>query len=52
MIDKENIIIRFLKFIGLIEEKPVSKKEMCKLSFNICDRECELCAWNWKEERK
>lgn len=48
MIEKENIFIRFLKFIGLIKEVPVSKNIMCEQAQNICNHNCESCAW--KEE--
>ena len=50
MNNKENIFIRFLRFIGLIEKRPVSKIDMCKQAQNICDRDCESCAWSERKE--
>ena len=50
MNEKENIIVRFLKFIGLIEEKLVSKSEMCELAQNVCNHECNSCAWAERKE--
>lgn len=42
---KENIFIRFLKWIGLIKEYEISKSQMCKKAQNICDHNCDTCAW-------
>lgn len=45
MTEKENIIIRFLKWLGLIKERPISKSEMCKQAQNVCNHKCDSCAW-------
>lgn len=50
MTEEENIIVRFLKFIGLIEERPVSKSKMCELAQNVCNHECNSCAWADRKE--
>ena len=45
---RENIFIRILKWLGLIEEKPiddVTREEMCKQAQQVCHHECESCAW-------
>lgn len=43
---KENIIIRILKFFHIIKEYEIDKSEMCKAAQNICNHNCETCAWN------
>lgn len=49
---KDNIFIRFLKWVGLIKEYEVQKSEMCKAAQDICSRDCEDCAWReYKEEK-
>lgn len=45
MTEHENIIIRILKCLGIVKENEVSKAEMCKQAQNVCDRNCEQCAW-------
>ena len=52
MIEKENIVIRFLKWflkrIEILETVPISKEYMCEQAQNICNHECTNCAWNYK----
>lgn len=43
---KENLLVKFLKWIGIIKEYEVNKAEMCKEAQDICDHKCENCAWN------
>lgn len=50
MKNKEPIIIRFLKWIGLIKEITVSKSEMCKQAQNVCNHDCDSCAWAERKE--
>ena len=51
MNEKENIFIRFFKWIGLIEKRPVNKSEMCKQAQDICNKKCDECIWaEGKEE--
>ena len=52
MNEKENIIIRLLKFIGLVKEIPVSKSEMCEQAQNVCNHECNSCAWAEAERKE
>ena len=46
MTDKENIIVRFLQWLGLIKKTEVNK--------SVCNRECDECIWNMYDctERK
>ena len=46
---KESLLIRFLKWIGLIKEYEVSKKEMCKRAQSVCSKNCDSCAWHEEE---
>lgn len=41
-----NLLVGFLKKIGLIKTYEVSKKEMCESAKKICNRNCDSCAWN------
>ncbi len=46
----KKILFRFLKRIGIIEEKRITeeqKKEMCirAINANACPHNCKLCAW-------
>lgn len=50
MNEKENIIIRILKWLGIIEEKSISKSEMCKQAQNVCNHNCDSCAWAERKE--
>lgn len=52
---EENIIIRFLKKLGIIKEKEISKEEsdlvrrkLCNAAIdnNLCRKSCNMCAWN------
>jgi hypothetical protein len=45
MVERESIIIRILKWLGVIKEVEVSKEDMCKQAQSICNHECEHCAW-------
>lgn len=45
MTEKENIFVRFLKWIGLIKKTPVDKNEMCRSAQSVCNRECDECIW-------
>lgn len=49
MTERENLLIRILKRLGIIVEVEVSKEDMCKQAQSICRHECEHCAW--KTER-
>ena len=46
MKEKESWFYRLLKWLGLIKEYEVSKKEMCKRAKSVCNRNCETCAWH------
>lgn len=46
MSERQNILIRIFKWLGLIVERGVSKSDMCKQAQGICNHECEDCAWN------
>lgn len=35
-----------LEKLGIIETYEISKEEMCKNARNMCDNNCEMCAWN------
>ena len=53
MKEKESLLIRFLKFIGLIVEKPINeseKREMCKKAQSICNHRCGSCIWGGGSE--
>ncbi len=47
---KESIFIKILRWLGLIEEKPISKSEMCKQGQDICNHNCEDCIWTIMDE--
>ena len=38
-----------LEKLGIIETYEISKEEMCKNAGDICDKNCEMCAWNTDE---
>lgn len=44
--NKESWIYKLLKWIGLIKEYEVSRKEMCEKSKSICNMNCESCVWH------
>ena len=50
---QKNIFIRFLEWLfeklGIIETYEISKEEMCKSVRDMCDKNCEMCAWNTDE---
>lgn len=43
---KESWLCKFLKWIGLIKEYGISKKEMCKNAKSICNKDCQHCVWH------
>lgn len=45
MTERENLLTRILKRLGLIVEFEVSKEDMCKQAQSICNHDCEHCAW-------
>ena len=48
MKEKESFIIRILKFLGLIIERPVTeteKREECRKAQSICNHRCDSCIW-------
>lgn len=45
MTEKENVLIRLFKYLGLIKRTKVSKEEMCKQAQGMCDKKCEQCVW-------
>lgn len=45
MTERENLLIRILKRLGIIVEVEVSKEDMCKQAQRICHHDCEHCAW-------
>lgn len=49
MSERQNILIRILKWLGIIVEKEVSKSDMCKQAQSICNHECDGCAWGDSE---
>ena len=42
---KESWFHKLLKWLGLITEYEVSKKEMCERAKSICNKNCKDCAW-------
>jgi len=57
MTDKENIIVRFLQWLGLIKKTEVNKSvcnRECEVNKSVCNRECDECIWNMYDctERK
>ena len=49
---KEKWYIRLLKWLGIIKEYEVSKKEMCEKAqlSGVCSNSCLCCAWYEGEE--
>lgn len=45
MKERENILMRILKRLGIITEIEISKEDMCKQAQNICSHDCGHCAW-------
>ena len=45
MNDKESIFIKFFRWLGLVEKRPISKSEMCKQAQDICNHNCDSCVW-------
>lgn len=46
MTAKENIIVRLLRWLGILKPVPISKGEMCEQAKSVCNKECANCAWN------
>lgn len=47
---KEPIIIKILRWLGLFEKRPISKSEMCKQAQDVCNHNCDSCAWADRKE--
>jgi hypothetical protein len=47
---KESIFKKILRWLGIIKETSVSKKEMCLSAKGICNKSCDSCAWNEEEQ--
>ena len=47
---KEPIFIKILRWLGLFEERQIGKNEMCKQAQDVCNHNCDSCAWAEKEE--
>lgn len=47
---KERFWIRILKKLGIIEEREVSKKDICKNAQKVCNCNCSGCVWNENRE--
>lgn len=47
---KESLIHKILRWLGIIKEIKVTKKEMCKQAQSICNHECESCGWAERKE--
>ena len=45
MSNKETIFIKILRWLGLVEKRPISKSEMCKQAQDVCSHDCASCAW-------
>ena len=47
---QKNKFVKFfewlLKKLRIIETHEISKEEMCKNARNVCNKNCESCAWN------
>ena len=53
---QKNIFVRFFEWLleklGIIETYEISKEEMCKNARDICDKNCEMCAWKPEGDNK
>lgn len=45
MNDNEPIFMKILRWLGLFEKRPISKSEMCKHAKDVCNHNCDSCAW-------
>ena len=45
MTERESLLIRILKRLGIIVDVEVSKEDMCKQAQSICNHDCEHCVW-------
>lgn len=52
MSERENILIRILKRLGIIVEEEVDKEDMCKHGQVICSHNCEECIWQIMERKE
>lgn len=50
MEEYENIWIHILKRLGIITRIEISKEDMCRQARNVCNHNCEDCAWSTKGE--
>jgi hypothetical protein len=50
MEEHESLIIRILKRLGIITRIEISKEDMCKQAQDVCNYNCEDCAWSMKGE--
>lgn len=50
MSNKETIFKKILRWLGLVEKRPISKSEMCKQAQDVCSHDCASCAWAEREE--
>lgn len=50
MTGHESLITRILKMLGIITRIEISKEEMCKQAQDVCNHNCEDCAWSTKGE--
>lgn len=46
MREKENFLIRVLKALHIIKSQQVDKADMCKSAQDVCNHNCETCAWH------
>ena len=51
MTERENLLIRILKRLGIITEYEVGKEDMCKQAQSICNHDCEHCAWQTEKPK-
>lgn len=51
MEEHESLIIHILKRFGIITRIEISKEDMCKQAQDVCNHNCEDCAWSMKGER-
>ena len=42
---KENLFVKFLKWLGIVKSYSISNEEMCKQVRDTCNRQCKYCAW-------
>jgi len=47
---KGPILIKILEWLGLLEKRQISKSDMCKQAQDVCNHNCDSCAWGDKEK--